>query len=109
MAKIGINVAKLNNCMTSLAEEYYGIDSDLSKQYDAIIQKESNGQRGMGSPVLIINGKVVESGRDSASFLNNICQAFNNVPSECATKLSSTTPSPGFGYGSSDSGSDASC
>ncbi|MBI3259230.1 MAG: hypothetical protein HYZ54_07145 [Ignavibacteriae bacterium] len=53
-----------------------------------------------GSPTLIINGVESSAGRDSASYLKAICDAFKNAPTECGTQLSSTTSGPGFGYDS---------
>ncbi|MEI6835295.1 MAG: hypothetical protein WCK59_00480 [Candidatus Falkowbacteria bacterium] len=60
-----------------------------------------------GSPTLIINGKDVSSGRDSASLLKAICSAFTTQPKECETTLSSASPAPGFGEGTAASGSAA--
>ena len=51
-----------------------------------------------GSPTLVINGKTVSSGRDSASLLATICSAFNNAPEECNQQLNSQSPTPGFGF-----------
>src|SRR3989339_493465 len=63
-----------------------------------------------GSPTLIINGVQSNAGRDSASYLEGICTAFNNAPSVCSTQLSSSAPSPGFGYtATSGSASSAQC
>ena len=65
-----------------------------NKQYDV-----------QGSPTLIINGLQVESSRDSASLLKTICGAFNTEPEVCNTaKLSSASPSAGFGDGTDTSG-----
>jgi hypothetical protein len=58
-----------------------------------------------GSPTLVINGAEASSGRDSASVLSAICNAFNAKPGECGTTLSSAAPSAGFGYtGTGDAG-----
>jgi len=64
-----------------------------------------------GSPTLVINGVTVSPARDSQSLLTTICSAFSDQPSECSQKLSSQTPSPGFGStaGASSGSSDASC
>lgn len=97
-----IDAAKLNNCITQkLSDKYYAVDSDLSNGYGV-----------QGSPTLVINGKVADSGRDSASFLKTICSAFNEAPKECSTTtLSGSQPSPGFGYSASGAsgGSAAQC
>ncbi len=97
LTEAGIDKNKLDSCIKNNAEGYYAADSELSKGYGV-----------GGSPTLVINGQIVDSGRDSQSFLDTICSAFNNAPKECEQELSSTTPSPGFGYGEgSDTG--ASC
>jgi protein-disulfide isomerase len=99
--KVKIDKIKLEKCISSdgKAKEYYAEDSKLSKGYGV-----------QGSPTLIINGKQSDAGRDSASYLEGICSAFNNAPEVCKTELSSDSPSPGFGYGASgSSGSAAQC
>lgn len=74
------------------------------------IYKTDNDKYGVGgSPTLIINGKEVSGGRDSASLLSTICAAFNTAPTECATVLSSATPAPGFGSGVTESEAAAAC
>ena len=85
--------------MAGRSKRYYEIDSNLSKSYGV-----------RGSPTLVINGQIVRSARDSASFLNTICSSFNEEPSECSEELSSDSPSPGFGYSASKGGgSNAQC
>ncbi len=61
---------------------------------------EANQEYGVqGSPTLVINGKIVNSGRDAESLLNTICSAFNQKPEECGTDMSSYgNPAPGFGF-----------
>ena len=98
--KTKINDAKVKECISSgRAKEYYAEDSKLSQAYGV-----------QGSPTLIINGVQSNAGRDSASYLEGICTAFNNAPSVCSTQLSSSAPSPGFGYtATSASASSAQC
>jgi hypothetical protein len=64
-----------------------------------------------GSPTLVINGQQASAGRDSASLLKAVCDAFNTAPSECSETLSSASPSPGFGMGTTASATtaDAGC
>ena len=88
----GIDKTALNDCVANRAEQYYAEDSALSEGYGV-----------QGSPTLVINGVQASSGRDSASYLKTICSAFNTEPSECNAVLSSSSPSPGFGY---ETGSD---
>jgi hypothetical protein len=63
-----------------------------------------------GSPTLVINGKVINSGRDSTSLLEAICGAFTTAPAACEAKLSAEVPSSGFGYTAAVAGNeDGSC
>jgi protein-disulfide isomerase len=90
----GVNKAKLDTCISSgKADEYYAADSALSEGYGV-----------RGSPTLVVNGVIADSGRSSAAYLDTICAAFTDSarPSECDTlTLDSASPSPGFGYGAS--------
>ncbi len=96
--KTGIDQNKLTTCINTNADRYYEEDSQLSKGYGV-----------RGSPTLVINGQITSSGRDSQSFLNTICSAFNESPEECGLKLSSSSPSPGFGYSTTGSSTSAQC
>jgi len=87
LTKAGIDKTTLDKCIKDKSEQYYAEDSALSEGYGV-----------RGSPTLVINGVQANSGRDSASYLNTICSAFTEAPAECDTVLSSTSPSPGFGY-----------
>lgn len=95
-----IDETKMNKCISSGKwEEYYNIDKALSESYGV-----------RGSPTLVINGVVVQSGRDSASYLSAVCSAFNNAPEECETlTLSSTAPSPMWGWEASGTNNQAQC
>lgn len=100
IGEAGVDASALNDCISSgRADEYYAEDSALSEGYGV-----------QGSPTLVINGQIVSSGRDSASFLDVICQAFSDVPEICGTELSSQAPSPGFGWsGTASSSTSAQC
>jgi len=97
LTKAGIDTAKLNSCLANnntKAKQYYEVDKTLSNKYGV-----------QGSPTLIINGVEASSARDSASYLNTICGAFNTAPTaECSKQLSSASPSPGFGTAAAASG-----
>jgi hypothetical protein len=72
------------------------------------IHKAENGLYGVqGSPTLVINGVQAQSGRSPSALLATICSAFSEAPEECLTQLSSDSPSPGFGYGTSGADSAA--
>lgn len=74
------------------------------------VQKEDNTKYSVGgSPTLIINGTEAQTGRDSASLLKTICAAFTDQPKECESVLSSATPAPGFGEGTTAAAAAASC
>jgi glutaredoxin len=113
-----VNAFKLKTCISSTDREYkviekYGDKSTwINGKFPAFdIYKEDNEKYGVqGSPTLVINGNTVSSARDSASLLEIICSAFNNPPEECGQQLSSTVPSPGFGFDSNGANNtDASC
>jgi len=87
VTEVKIDQSKLNTCVENNAADYYALDSGLSEGYGV-----------RGSPTLVINGRIVSSARDPASYLDVICQAFNEAPSQCGLELSDTTYSPGFGY-----------
>jgi len=98
--KSGIDKSALSSCISSgKGDEYYAVDSALSEGYGV-----------GGSPSLVVNGQIVSSGRSADAYLQTICNAFNNAPSECNVELSSSNPTPMWGWDSSaSSGSDAQC
>lgn len=98
--QVGINTKALNECISSgRAEKYYEEDSKLSESYGV-----------KGSPTLVINGEIAQFGRDSQSYLEGICLGFNEMPELCNTaELSTASPSPGFGYGTSSGSTTAQC
>ncbi len=72
--------------------------------------KEENLKYGVkGSPTFVVNGSTVSTGRDSASLLSSVCAGFEVQPEECLTKLSSVSPSPGFGFGTGGAATEATC
>lgn len=98
--EVGIDEDKVQECIDNgNADKYYEEDSALS---------QASGVR--GSPSLVINGQMVSSSRSPAAYLATVCNAFNEAPSECESlELDTANPSPGFGYGTSDSATTASC
>ena len=94
--KLGINKAGIEACMKTDGASLYSAEEANSKA-----------QGVSGSPTLIINGEKAQSGRDSASYLEVICSAFNTAPSECSQTLSAASPNPGFGSSTSTSASAA--
>jgi hypothetical protein len=96
--KLGITKAKIDACMKT----------DGVTSYSAEVANSQSKGIG-GSPTLVINGVQSSAGRDAASYLAGICAAFNNPPAECSEKLSSASPSAGFGAGSDAGSSAADC
>lgn len=96
--RVGIDESALNECIENNAKAYYAEDSALSQEYGV-----------KGSPTLIINGKQVNSGRDPASYLDSICQAFSEAPEICGTELVSEASSAGFGWEGSGYSTSAQC
>lgn len=106
LTEVGINKAKITSCVSAADKEFKITELFNDKatwsggrypQYN--VDKELNSKYGVqGSPTLVINGVEASSARDSASYLRMICSAFNTAPEECSTELSSSAPSPGFGW-----------
>lgn len=81
----------LESCIENNAGNYYLEDSELSEGYGV-----------RGSPTLVIDGKMVNSGRSPNALKETICSAFNNPPEECNLELSSGTPSAMWGWDSGE-------
>jgi len=79
MKSLGINDVSIMSCVDDRGE-------DLIAEYSA--RAQSSGVT--GSPTLIINGVKVNTARNADAFKGAICQAFNNVPSECSEVLDSS-------------------
>jgi hypothetical protein len=117
LTKTSINRSKLNTCVTQTDNEYKVTElledkstwkSGRFPQFN-IYQADALKYGVTGSPGLVVNGKKISSGRDSASLLKTICAGFSEQPEECFTELSSAAPGPGFGFGSTGSDSQAGC
>ena len=91
MKEVGVDEELVQECIDSgRAEEYYEEDSALSQA--AGVQ---------GSPTLVVNGVISQSGRSEAAYLGQVC-ASTNEPSEelCTTPVSTATPGVYFGWDS---------
>lgn len=111
-----IDQAKLNACTAATYKQFKITEglNDKSKWKGSYppfdINKAENEKYSVqGSPTLVINGKIAESERNSASLLKTICSAFKKQPAECSKKLSAADPAPGFGEGAGSGGSTAGC
>lgn len=122
LTEAGINRAKLNSCISTTDQKYevtqqYNDKSTWRKDRSGDpafpvfnVNGEDNTKYGVaGSPALVINEKKVSANRDPASLLKTICAGFNDQPEECQEELSSTTPSPGFGFSTAGSSSSGGC
>lgn len=101
-ADVIIDGAKIASCISNTDKQFkltesfnaggqsapFGIQTDLNKKYGV-----------KGSPTLVVNGQVLDAGRDSASLLKTICSGFTTAPEACNQALSATAPAPGFGEG----------
>jgi len=118
LVRANIDATKLATCVAETDSEFkvtelYNDKSTWSggrfPQFN--VHKTENDLYGVqGSPTTVINGvKVDAMPRNSSGILSQICSSFTTQPSECQTKLESTQPSPGFGYGTSANSTNASC
>jgi hypothetical protein len=117
LKEASVSVAETESCMNSSDQEFgvsqnYADKNTWKGQFPSFdVDKADNEKYGVqGSPTLVINETVSQSGRDAASLLKTICSAFSEAPEACNQELSSATPSPGFGEGTgSASSTDANC
>lgn len=84
--QLGIDKAKIENCVTKDAEALYNADT-----------KQSSDLGISSSPTLVINGVEAQVARNPEAIKTAICGAFNTAPSECSQTLSTTGASAGFG------------
>lgn len=106
VAQVGIDSTKLASCVAATDSQYKitaGYNDKAtwkSETYPSfpIFQADVTKYSISGSPSLVINGKTVSTGRDSATLLKFVCAGFTNAPEACKETLSSTAPSAGFGY-----------
>lgn len=117
IAKNKIDQSKLDACVKATDAKYkvtanFNDKSTWTGNYPTFdVFKADNVKYDVkGSPSLVINGKTLSTGRDSATLLSSICSAFDNKPAECDKQLSSESPAPGFGFAAATGGAaDASC
>lgn len=116
LKEAGINDSKLQSCVAATDNQYkvtekFNDRNSWRGSYPPFdVHKTDNDRYNIdSSPSLVINGMKVSSGRNPASLLSVICSGFNNQPEECNQSLSSATPSPGFGFGTSGVATDATC
>ncbi|MEA1963084.1 MAG: thioredoxin domain-containing protein [Patescibacteria group bacterium] len=114
---VRINRSKLTSCVNSTDAQYKVTElyndkntwtSGRFPQYN-VNKADANKYGVKGSPGLVVNGVKISSARDSDSLLKTICSGYENAPTGCGAELSSTSPSPGFGYSATGSNTAASC
>lgn len=112
LAEANVDTAKADACVAATDAQYkimenFNNNVGFKGSYPGFdIDKASNTKYSVqGSPTLIVNETEVPSGRDPQSLLTAICGAFDNAPVECSTSLSSATPAPGFGTGTTNAAS----
>lgn len=112
MKESNINQNTIQSCVDRVDEEYkitekYNDKSTWKNGRFPVfpIYAEANKKYGIsGSPALVINGEEVQAPRNPNGLLKTVCSAFKEAPEECDQELSTATPSPGFGSGTSNSG-----
>jgi len=116
MVTAQIDQTKNKKCVTDTDNQFgvtksYNDKSTWRGQFPPFdVQREDNQKYGVqGSPTLIINGVETTSARDPQSLLTTICGSFNEAPPECNQELSSETPAPGFGDGTTSNSAAADC
>lgn len=110
-----IDKAKLETCTTATDAEFNVManledkSSWLSGRFPKFdIHKAENEKYSVGgSPTLVINGVTAQAGRDSVSLLNAICAVFETAPEECNTQFEAVSPSPGFGWSTTETANNA--
>ena len=117
LSEIGIDEDALATCVAE-ADAEFGIQANLEDQASWLngrfpkfmIHDAENKEYGVqGSPSLVINGKKIQSGRDSVGLMNLICSTFNEKPAECDTEMPAAAPAAGFGWEGTGANTDASC
>ncbi|MBU4512356.1 hypothetical protein KKD19_03930 [Patescibacteria group bacterium] len=115
--QLGINQTNLNQCVAATDKEFQVTEKFNDKatwmngQFPVFeVDKGAVAQYQIqGSPGLVVNSTKVASGRSPAALLTVICSAFNEAPQACSGELSTTTPSPGFGFGGEGADSGGEC
>lgn len=112
----GLSASKITSCVSATDKQFkvtenYNNKVDWKGSYPGFAIDESDNLKYnvAGSPTLVINGQETSSDRSPAGLLATICGAFNNAPDVCQTQLSTASPSAGFGEGTTDNASAASC
>ncbi len=104
LSSVSLDAKEIDQCMKEEDEKYKiseNVEAHPENKFPAFpIDDADNKKYGvMGSPTLVINGKVIDQApRNSKELLDVICSYFNNPPEECSKgdSLSSENAMPGF-------------
>jgi hypothetical protein len=110
-----IDMTALKTCTTATDKEFKVMENlnDQSKWLSGkfplfnIYKADNEKYKVGGSPTLVINGVTAQAGRDSISLLNAICSGFNKAPEECNTIFEKVSPTPGFGWSTTENTNNA--
>lgn len=102
---------KLDKCQEKTDNEF-GITKNFNDKSKwkgrfppfGINAKDSEKYGVRGSPTLVINDVVVQSGRSPKAILDAVCKGFKTPPKECSVAISTDNPTPGFGFGKTKAG-----
>lgn len=117
LAEVGVDNGALSACVAA-TDEQFNIQGNLEDKASWLngrfpkfmIHDAENKQYGVqGSPSLVINGKKIQSGRDSVGLMNLICSSFTDKPAACEAEMPAIPPAPGFGWEGTGANTEASC
>lgn len=113
---VGIDSAKIDACVEATNQEYNIMDdfeNPEGRYPKYMVHGDENTEYGVrGSPTTVINGVVASVSRSQQAVLEAVCNAFNEPPEECSTKLNTNAEQPSLGAigeGSGTASTDASC
>lgn len=106
LKETGVDSDKLAECVKA-SDKKFAITENFNKKNTwkgrfppfGIYAEKAQKYGVRGSPTLVVNDVVVSSGRSPQAILDAVCTGFKNPPEQCKKKLSSASPSPGFGFG----------
>jgi FKBP-type peptidyl-prolyl cis-trans isomerase 2 len=113
LSDAGIDTAALDACIAEADAQFNitGLYEDQSTWSGGMyplymVDVAENQLYGVGgSPTTVLNGKVISINRSPEDVKKAVCCAFNEMPEECSTTLSTAAASPGIGGGTGDSSS----
>lgn len=96
--KVGLDEKEVTDCQDKQKDSLLQQEVKLTdKEYPVEDPFKNQGKEKTtitGSPSLVINGVLYTGGRSSQDYLNAICSAFKNPPSQCKTKIGQQNSAP---------------